>query len=297
MCDFLKIPDFLDVKYLGKVLQTVKNDPTIDVLNFTIEPAVSSGNNYASLLLRSHIKYTKNYSRSNIFVKRVIIKTVLADSEAAKIISDVSLYDKEIVMYDRILPKFQELMRSVGDEDQIFSPALYIDHRNKALIFNDLKVEGYVTGDRIMGLDQDHVNLVIAKIAKFHACSMVLAEQTDEKYEEFIEPCICDDYIGNKFFKRMFVTCVDEVRTWPGYEKYANKLDNIKDLLLKQGEELFTGSKYPIKTLLHGDLWTSNILFKYDQERKAPEDAILVILYYVTFNDEFNTNPFRLISN
>lgn len=281
MCDFIKIPEFLDVKYLGKVLQTVNDDQTIDVLNFTIEPAVSSGNNYASLLLRSHIKYTKNNKRNNIFVKRVIIKTILADSGAAKIISDVSLYDKEIVMYDRILPKFQELLISVGDDDQLFTPALYVDHKNKALIFNDLKAEGYVTGDRIMGLDLVHVNMVIAKIAKFHACSMVLEEQSDEKYVEFIEPCICDDFIGNQFFKRMFSTCIDEVRTWSGYEKYATKLESTKDLLLKQGEELFTESRYPIKALLHGDLWTSNIMFRYNQDNKVPENAILVGTFFV----------------
>lgn len=98
MCDFIKVPDFLDVKYLGKVLQTVNNDPTIDVLNFTTEPVTETGNNYASLVLRSHIKYLKNNKKNNIFVQRVIIKTILTDSDAAKILSDVRLYDKELVM-------------------------------------------------------------------------------------------------------------------------------------------------------------------------------------------------------
>lgn len=276
MCDILKIPEFLDVIYLRKILQQVHRDLTIDVLNFTIEPAVASGNNYASLLLRSHIKYTKNNKRNNIFVKRVIIKTVLADTGAAKVISDVKLYEKELVMYDRILPKFQKIMLSVGDNDQLYVPPLYIDYKNKVLIFNDLKVAGFATCDRIMGLDWDHVNLVIAKIAKFHACSMVLAEQSDETFREFREPCIADNFIGNQFFKRMFVTCVEEVRGWTGYEKYAIKLEKIKDLMLLQGEQCYKKSRYPIKVLLHGDLWTSNIMFKHDQDGKLAEDAILV---------------------
>lgn len=279
MCDFIKVPDFLDVKYLGKVLQTVNNDPTIDVLNFSTEPVTETGNNYASLVLRSHIKYLKNNKKNNIFVQRVIIKTILTDSDAAKILSDVRFYDKELVMYERILPKFQNLLRSVGDNDKIFSPALYIDHRNKALIFNDLKVEGFETGNRVFGLDHNHVNIVIAKLAKFHACSMVLMEQTDEKYMDFLEPCIRDDYIGNKFFKRMFNICIDEIRKWPGYESFATKLEKVESLFLKQGEDLYTDSKYPIKVLLHGDLWTSNIMFKYNQQdKKTPEDAILVII-------------------
>uniref|UniRef100_A0A336MJB6 CSON013154 protein n=1 Tax=Culicoides sonorensis TaxID=179676 RepID=A0A336MJB6_CULSO len=273
-----KLPTLYELhcQYYEKRYFEYNKDPKIDVLNFTIEPAVPPGNNYASLLLRLHIKCTKTNRRNNIFMKRIIVKTILSDPNTAKTISDTNVYVKELLMYDTILPKCQKLLHSVDDSDSFFYPAIHVDFKNKTIIFNDLTTEGYRIADRIAGLDQNHIELVINKIAKFHACSMVLMEQSNDFYPKLTDSIIKDDEIGHTFFKKMFKSCIEEIREWVQYEKYLIKLEKIYELLLKQGEETYMTSKFTSNVILHGDLWTSNIMFTYDNSNTVPENAILI---------------------
>lgn len=41
----------------------------------------------------------------------------------------------------------------------------------------DISVDGYRTADRTLGLDMEHVQLVIEKLAKYHAASAVHFEK------------------------------------------------------------------------------------------------------------------------
>lgn len=43
------------------------------------------------------------------------------------------------------------------------------------IIFEDLKEMGYEMGDRTAGIDRAHCELVMAKLARLHAASMVLS--------------------------------------------------------------------------------------------------------------------------
>ena len=45
------------------------------------------------------------------------------------------------------------------------------------LVFEDLKALGYEMADRQNGIDEEHCNLVMNKLGKFHASSMLLFQQ------------------------------------------------------------------------------------------------------------------------
>lgn len=272
----IKIPDFLNKAYFERILQNHENDPSIRVQDVDYKPAVAAGNNYASLLLRTKVKYTKNDVSHE---KSLIIKTVVPDVEMAKKMIENGIYTKELVMYHRILPKYQKLLTSVGDTEQLFSPALFVDTEQCTLIFDDLKEAGYTLANRLTGVDEKHVDLLIRKIAKFHACSMVLAQTGSEDFKEFKESPFKDDGLTGAFMYGMYDAFLSQIRTWTGYDKYVVKLEKLRDRLIKQTLETFSDSKFPIKVLAHGDLWVNNMMFRYNED-KTPKDLILVRLIH-----------------
>ncbi|XP_063696921.1 uncharacterized protein LOC134827942 isoform X1 [Culicoides brevitarsis] len=268
-----KLPKFLNKSYLERILQQNESDSSISVENFECKPAVAAGNNYASQLLRTTVKYKKDGKCCD---KSLIIKTVVADEEMAKVMVESGIFKKELIMYDRILPKFQKLLKSIGDTEKLYSPAVFVDYENSTIIFNDLKQEGYELGDRLNGCDVDHIRLLTRKIAKFHACSMILMENGEEDFADFQEQPLKEDTPFENFFFGMFDACVEELKTWPGYEKYVKKMEKLRETFMIKSREMFVKSKTLPNVLAHGDLWVNNMMFKYNKETRRPEDLVLI---------------------
>ncbi|XP_063696922.1 uncharacterized protein LOC134827942 isoform X2 [Culicoides brevitarsis] len=267
----LKLPKFLNKSYLERILQQNEGDSSISVENFECKPAVAAGNNYASQLLRTTVKYKKD---GKCCEKSLIIKTVNANEEITKILTKSGFFEKEIIMYDRILPKFQKLLESIGDMDKIYSPAVFVDHENSTIIFNDLKQEGYELADRLNGLDEDHIRLLMRKIAKFHACSMILMENGEEDFSDFQEKPTSS--ASASFDKAMLGACLEQMKTWQGYEKYVTKMEKLREKFTMQTRETLKKSNILPNVLNHGDLWVNNMMFKYNKETRKPEDLVLI---------------------
>lgn len=253
----VKLPSFLTNYYIEKALQNHYNDKSIQVQGFDYKAAVAAGNNYGSLMLRSNVKYLQNGKKLE---KSIIIKTVITDPEMVKMFEDtgVNIFQNELIMYDRILPKFHKLLESVGDTDQLFAPAIFIDYDTNTLIFHDLIKSGFKVANRLTGVDDTHVEVLTRKIAKFHACSIVLLQNGSEDFKEFQESPFKDDNVSDAFLKGMYGAFLSQFRTWKGFEMYITKLENVQKRLLKQTLEMYGPSKFPLKVLAHGDLWVIN---------------------------------------
>lgn len=72
--------------------------------------------------------------------------------------------------------------------------------------------------------------------------------------------------------------------SWPGYEDISSKLqkymDNFKEITYKLGKGK-AGDR--IVVLNHGDLWTNNFMFGYDDDTQptTPTKAIFVSIIYL----------------
>lgn len=54
------------------------------------------------------------------------------------------------------------------------------------IVFEDLKSLGYLMADREIGLDEDHCKIVLEKLGRFHAASMILAEQVIYNLKKYL---------------------------------------------------------------------------------------------------------------
>ncbi|XP_055710056.1 uncharacterized protein LOC129805836 [Phlebotomus papatasi] len=168
----------------------------------------------------------------------------------------------------------------IGDNSHLFPVAIACDHEREAIIFQDLVPRGYRIVDRTTRLDLPHAEMVLSKLARMHAASVVLGQS---------DPDIADNFSGgllsqsNSGISRIFLTNLDalieEIDKWDKFEKYALKLKKIRKDFSQRGIDAYKPSERFMNVLIHGDLWTNNVLFKYNSKNE-PIDVLLVDLQF-----------------
>lgn len=80
-----------------------------------------------------------------------------------------------------------------------------------------------------------------------------------------------------KFVISNVETFLKELKTWPGYEIYVPKLQNLIENLYKIGQRIYSANKngFGFNVLNHGDFHMKNILLAKNAEQKLKD------LYFV----------------
>lgn len=74
--------------------------------------------------------------------------------------------------------------------------------------------------------------------------------------------------VTRKFFKGIAKTVSDAARSWNGYGKIADKIANIPEHAHENIYKAYLPVDGGFNTLVHGDMWSSNIMFCHDQNDK-----------------------------
>lgn len=136
-----------------------------------ISPAAGKNENYASIVYRAKISIEILESKERKFVN-VIIKALLITMEELK---EFAIFDREIVMYNEVLPSFEKILLDQAHEIVEFGPnCIKVESKPyEIIVLDDLKTEGYEMMDRKVGLNLELSTLVMKKLAKFHAASAI----------------------------------------------------------------------------------------------------------------------------
>lgn len=70
----------------------------------------------------------------------------------------------------------------------------------------------------------------------------------------------------------------EEIAKWEGFEKYAEKVEQLLPNFLQRGIDIYNPEveSFSLKVLNHGDFHYNNMLVKFDSERSAVLDALFV---------------------
>lgn len=145
----------------------------------------------------------------------------------------------------------------------------------KYLMFEQLSPKKYSKVDRKLGLDVEHLQVVLKNLAKLHAASAMLPMEDFSLHQH---PNISEYF---KIFHPLFISCVQSLvealnnEPFNEAESLARKLSSFESFMIDKSSEAFMLQADEFGVLCHGDLWMDNLIFEYD-DNAQPTDAKMV---------------------
>ncbi|KAH8382990.1 hypothetical protein KR009_006154 [Drosophila setifemur] len=280
-------PVWLTEEYVEEKLRGYFKNDSLNVQRLKVEPAVPKGENYASVMTRVYADYTTKDSK----VKNTmtfLVKTTFADKDpGAFLLSQYGVYTREMDMYEDILPHLSDLVKKeLGDSRKMFAGTVHVDRELDSIFFEDLSLEQCKVACRIKKLDLEHTCLLLEKLASFHAAGAALAKRNPGIFEKNYDRCFFNKHTrGYEPIMRNFLQALslsleynEDLR-----EKYQAKIDRLVDNVMDYGERSVTPDPGDFVTLCHGDLWTTNMMFQYD-DSGHPSNAIFIDFQFSVWN-------------
>lgn len=278
-------PEWLTKDYLETCLRTYYNDAKLKLVKMQAKAALGKGENYGGVLTRVKAEFKPSCNNSGIKKGSYIIKTTFEGDELAiKAMEPYDIFNREIGIYEEILPKLKLLLKEIGDDEQIFAETMAVDKEKSALVFEDLNDRDFIMPNRLEGLNMDITKIVLRKLAKMHACSAVLNEREGNSLEGY--NCgMFNRHTDN--YAPCFVGCLEActrlVSKWPEFNYLTEKLQKLKPQFMELGKQVFDPLPNHLNVFCHGDLWTNNVLVKYDSKTQKPLDVIIIDFQYAAW--------------
>ncbi|XP_053951122.1 uncharacterized protein LOC128858450 [Anastrepha ludens] len=285
------VPAWLTREYLEAAFRRYKNDDALRITELDIKCDTSKGEHYLSVLTRIKIKFqlSNNITECGSYVVKACYDD---DPLSTQIIKGYDVYNTEMVMYDKVLPKLLKILQEIDNCAKPFADTIHVDYAHSVIILEDLAVLNYCTANRIAYLNETEVELVLSSLAKMHAAAAVLNERTPgvlnklnmglhnrstkglaPYFEGFVE--VCANFAGK---------CES---LGPYYER---KLLQLKPNVMEYCARVYEPPQSYFQTLTHGDLWTNNILLRYvDAEANKVEGNLKQLKNAVLIDFQFSS--------
>lgn len=114
--------------FFERILRREHQDNTIVVKDYTLEPAVGKGENFASQMLRVHVNYSSKNDPSADQISLIVKAVITSNAELAAIAAELEVFHKEIATYQQIIPRVEKLLRSIGDNSRLSAKYMSIDN-------------------------------------------------------------------------------------------------------------------------------------------------------------------------
>lgn len=272
MAEPVLVPSWLTKPLLQTILCTKYGQNTsTEIQEFSVHLTTKKGDTFGGDIFRICIQTTagKEYS--------LIAKKPYAEAKQRNVVEAYNFYGKEIKFYTKYSTKFQEILKSVHEHEEIVPELIYCDVDEQLLVLNDLRPAGFIPGNRESRLDRETAQIVMRKLAKLHAASIILNQQLNGELEKDPFDVFSIDGPFRGAFKRYFIAVLDEAKKWgQGFKSICEKLKKIEGIYAEVAHQA-TISKRGLNVLVHGDLWYTNVLVK----KAVPKDVQLIDFQFI----------------
>ncbi|XP_020811786.1 uncharacterized protein LOC110186837 [Drosophila serrata] len=280
-------PAWLTEEYVEKKLRVYFKDESLNVEQLEIKPAISNGENYASVMTRINVEYTTEDLKTRQ-PATFLVKATFADRDPAfDLLSEYGIYTREMDMYEQILPHLAVLVKEdIGDSRKLFAATVNVDRVRDSIIFEDLSLEKYKVASRLKKLDLEHTYLVLEKLASFHAAGAALAERQPGIFEKNYDRGFFNKHTrGYEHIMTVLLQALSRSLELNQdlKQRYQAKIDRMVHHVMDYGERSASINPGDFVTLAHGDLWTTNIMFQYDG-KGHPTNAIFIDFQFSVWN-------------
>ncbi|CAK1589825.1 unnamed protein product [Parnassius mnemosyne] len=239
------------------------------------------GDSYLSEVIRIKIfGRTKDGAGKHV---QVVLKTIPKNTCRRLTFRSDEFFRNEIAFYERVLPallKFQSEKNMKEPFDKYTRLFLaHCDGVNDVVCLEDASLDSFGSAIRQEGIDFDHCLVTVKTLAKYHAISFAMRDQDPEAFD--------------RVSKEIFETYYDE-RLWNWYSRFWHRISNIaidavereypNSIYVEKIKQFAVPERYidMIKAvkdttngvISHGDSWTNNFLYRYQDNR--PVDAKII---------------------
>lgn len=199
-----------------------------------------------------------------------------------------NIYPREIQVYSEFLAESEKLLVGINDQTKFAPKCLYTAHEPKnMLIFEDMKEKGYRVFPRGYQLNYEEALPIIVKLAKLHATSRVVYENNPSVMDVYLEGSVSENPERQDFLVH-YRNCARTLGSvaaneWGAeWKPIADKLTKLADTIVQKGCDLYIRDESAFNVFCHNDLWTPNVLVKFDSSEKI-EDILFVDFQLVYF--------------
>lgn len=253
------------------------------VESFTSQALTQPGENYGSTMLAIEVSIHKE--KDNTTQNLSLVAKLVPPSEFLwKLFDPPNTFCKEITCYISVKVEYNKLQNEKcipKDKFLDVFPTCYGARttlsegigdkadKNAAILLENLKTANYYLGDRRVGLDLKHVQLVVSKLGRFHALAVALKILKPQVFKDTVLKA-CKPH--NRSFdeaemQENTVNLMEVVKTIPGCEVYLQKIQKALEMVNKiQLDKSILPPREPYATFSHTDLWVNNMMFCYDNK-------------------------------
>ncbi|XP_055605525.1 uncharacterized protein LOC129753705 [Uranotaenia lowii] len=248
-------------------LNGAENKFSIDEIH--VKPATEAGDNFASKIYRVQVDVTLPDGTTKKTIS-LIVKALITTGLTEELLQLLNLFPKEVEMYTKFLPAFEEMYHSKGRNVSFGPKCLHHTSEPTVLVMEDLRDQDFRMANRKEGLDRNHAKVVLQRLAQLHAASAVYRETSGEpfpeifnhgNYNENMKPMMEQQMksVGPSFDKIL--------RTWPNGDWYADMMEDTAAAMTDEIIAIIKARPDEFNVLTHGDAWCNNFLFRYDQNQ------------------------------
>ncbi|XP_018784234.1 PREDICTED: uncharacterized protein LOC108965995 [Bactrocera latifrons] len=279
--DELEAPAWLNDEFFIKVLRNFETDAKeLQLLKTVLSPATLKGDHYASVMFRAVVEYECDGGQKT---KKMIMKTMPSvDGHKKDMFGDSTIFEIEIDMYTRVIPRFEQILRDIGDDTVLKAPILFHElSPRKIIIFEDIVPLGYeVLRGRYA--NSDEIKQAYHKLAKWHAISYKINLEEPKYFENYRQGLLSMPKIEeNEFMSQGADLLIRQLQTMPTMQNYIPLVESVREKIFKGAiasfREYFDAPKDDgLYVLCHGDFHSKNMMFKHDPSSGKLLDVMLL---------------------
>ncbi|KAI4458977.1 hypothetical protein MML48_6g00020872 [Holotrichia oblita] len=249
------------------------------------------GDHYGSIMQALDVTI-KLSSQDKEELLRLVAKLIPA-SDLLRAMFDIQVtFKKEVSAYLDAIPALIDFQREYNvPENRILDifPKCYgarinLNNNNgdvdedAAIILENLKCQGYETGDRFVGFDYAHAELIVKDLAKFHAIPIAMQKLKPEEFKRKVLPCSvkndCFDNVPEEVASAFHNSIMNGAKQVPELEPFLDRIEKLVEIGL---EDMVKGSEPNnlFATVVHSDYWLSNTMVLKDDTEKPIKNKIV----------------------
>ncbi|KAH8307634.1 hypothetical protein KR044_006414 [Drosophila immigrans] len=264
-----EFPEWLDQNLFTEFLK--QDFPNFKSLNqFDVEQTCGKGENFTTLVLRVNLGV--NLADDSQVATSYIVKLLPTTLSTRDMISSWKVFEKEKLSYSQYVPDFEHMYAKANKKIR-FGAKYYEMNGLKGeeiIVLEDLRNQGFKNCNRQRGLDMDHTQSVLEKLAQFHAASAVHYELKGP-YPDLYDRNLCSEEDKFEEFRATQAKSLIDALSHFGAEHLKSALKTYASRAPDMYQAIASKFDNEFRCVNHGDFYCNNIMFQYDENGKISE--------------------------